>query len=86
MGSSWHPSWVQLGSEWTFSSHSNSEFVSQGIVERLGLDLGSLSGSKIEPKTDLKIRGVQSVKFDSRVDGSSIFEVPGRSKIDKETM
>ena len=55
-------------------------------MERLGLDLGSLSGSKIEPKTDLKIRGVKSVKFDSRVDGSSIFEVPGRSKIDKETM
>ena len=70
MGSSWQPSWVQLGSKSTFSSHSNFEFVSEGTLEPLGLDFDTLSGSKIEPKNELKIRGVKSVKCKSRVDGS----------------
>jgi len=55
-------------------------------LEPLGLDFGSLLGSKIELKNDLKIRHVKSVKFDSRVGGSSIFDVPGTSKIDEKSM
>ena len=86
MDSSWHPTSVQLGSKSTFSSHSNSEFVSEGTLEPLGFDFGILSGYKIEPKNELKIRGVKSVKFDYRSDESSIFDVPGRSKIDQEMM
>ena len=43
-------------------------------------------GSKIEIKTKLKIRSVNNAKFDSRVDGSSIFDVPGRSKIDQKSI
>ena len=37
-------------------------------------------------KSELKIRSVKSAKFDSRVDGSSIFEVPRGSKIDEKSM
>ena len=56
------------------------------MLEPLGLDFGSLLGSKIEPKSDLKIRIVKVAKFDSRVDGSSIFDVSRGSKIDQKSM
>ena len=36
----------------------------------------------MEPKSELKTRGAKFVKFDSRLHGSSIFEVPGWSGID----
>ena len=49
----------------------------------LGLDFEYFLGSKMEPKSELKTRGAKFVKFDSRLHGSSIFEVPGWSEIDK---
>ena len=36
----------------------------------------------MEPKSELKTRGANFAKFDSRPYGSSIFEVPGWSVID----
>ena len=65
---------------------SNFEFVSEGILEPLGLDFGSRLGSEIEHKNDLKISSAKNAKFDSRCSRSSIFDVPGSSKIDQKTM
>ena len=60
--------------------------MSEGILDPRGLDFGSRLESKIEPQNDLKIRSAKSVKFDSRVDGSSILEVSRGSKIDEKSM
>ena len=43
-------------------------------------------GSKIEVNNDLKIRSVKIEKFDSRLDGSSIFEISRETKIDEQSM
>ena len=40
----------------------------------------------MEPKSELKTRGAKFVKCDSRLHGSSIFEVPGWSEIDEKLM
>ena len=65
---------------------SNFEFVSEGILEPLGLDFGSRLGSEIEHKNDLKISSAKNAKFDSRCSESSIFDVPETSKIDEKSM
>ena len=56
------------------------------MSEHLGLDFEDFLGSKMDPKSELKTRGAQCVKFDSRPHGSSIFEVPGWSEIDENLM
>ena len=56
------------------------------MSEHLGLDFEYFLGSKMEPKSELKTRGAKFVKFDSRLHGSSIFEVPGWSEIDEKLM
>ena len=56
------------------------------MSEHLGLDFEYFLGSKMEPKSELKTRGATFVKFDSRLNGSSIFEVPRGSKIDQKSM
>ena len=76
----------QVGLKIDIQLHSNFDFISEGIWEPLGLDFGVVLGSKIEPKKDPKIRSVRNAKFDSRVGGSSIFDVPGTSKIDQKSM
>ena len=80
------PKLGQVGLKIDVQLHSNFELVSEWILEPLGLDFGSLLGSKIESKNYLKIRLVKNAKFDSRVDGSSIFEVSRGSKIDRKSM
>jgi len=60
--------------------------VFEWLREPLGLDFGSVLGSKIEVNNDLKIRSVKIEKFDSRLDGSSIFDVSRESKIDEKSM
>ena len=55
------------------------------IRDPLGLDFESLLGFKIEIKNDLKIRSVKIAKFDSRIDGSSIFKVSGEAKIEEKS-
>ena len=60
--------------------------VFEWLREPLGLDFGSVLGSKIEVNNDLKISTVKSVKFDSRVGGSSIFDLSGESKIDEKSI
>ena len=53
-------------------------------AELLGkIDFEGHLASQIEPESELKTRGVKSAKFDSRVGGSSIFEVPRGSEIDE---
>ena len=76
----------QVGLKIDIQLHSNFEFVSEGILEPLGLDFGCHLGSKIESKSELKIRSVKNAKFDSRVGGDSIFEVPRGSEIDEKSM
>ena len=49
-------------------------------MQPLGLDFGHLLGSKMEHKSELKTGGVETAKFDSRLGGSSIFDVPGYGK------
>ena len=75
------PSWVQVEAKLTSESHPYwhhaSKLVLDWILELLGLDIRHLSGSEMQPKSELKIRGVETAKFDSRVDGSSIFDVLG---------
>ena len=56
------------------------------ILEYLGIVFGSLLGSGMGPQSELEIRSVESHFFDSRLDGSSIFEVPRGSKIDQKSM
>ena len=56
------------------------------MSEHLGLDFEYFSGSKMEPKSELKTRGAKFVKFDSRPHGNSIFEVLGWSEIDEKLM
>ena len=56
------------------------------MSEHLGLDFEYFLGSKMEPKSELKTRGAKFVKFDSRLHGSSVFEVPGGSGIDEKLM
>ena len=65
----------QVGLKIDILVRSNFEFVSEGIWEPLGLDFGSLLCSKTEPKNYLKISSVKNAKCESRVDGSSIFDV-----------
>ena len=76
----------QVGLKIDILLRSNFEFVSEGILEPLGLDFGSRLGFEIEHKNDLKISSAKNAKFDSRCSGSSIFDVPGSSKIDQKTM
>ena len=76
----------QVGLKIDAELHANFKFVSEWILEPLGLDFGSLLGSKIGVKNGLKISNVKSVKFDSRVGGSSIFDLSGESKIDEKAM
>ena len=49
----------QVGLKIDILLRSNFEFVSEGILEPLGLDFGSRLGFKIEHKNDLKIRRVK---------------------------
>ena len=56
------------------------------MSEHLALDLIYLLGSKMEPKSELETRCAKFVKFDFRLHGSSIFEVPGWSGIDEKLM
>ena len=74
------PSWVQVGAKLASKSHPYRHDVSKivlvWILEPLGLVFGQLLGSKMKVKNELKIRGVETAKFDSRIDGSSIFDVP----------
>jgi len=56
------------------------------MSEHLGLDFEDFLGSKMEPKSELKTRGAKFVKFDSRLHGSSLFEIPGWSEIDDKLM
>ena len=80
------PKLGQVGLKIDVYLHSNFDLVSEGIWEPLGLDFGSLLGSKIESKNDLKIRRVKNAKFASRLHGSSIFEVPRVSEFDEKLM
>ena len=74
------PSWVQVGAKLASESHPYwhdvSKLVFDWILEPLGLDFGQLLGSKMKLNNELRIRGVETAKFDSRPDGSSIFDVP----------
>ena len=63
-----------------------SKLVLDWMLEHLGLDFEYFLGSKMEPKSELKTRGAKFVKFDSRLLGSSIFEVPRWSGIDEKLM
>ena len=65
----------QVGLKIDIYLHSNFELVSEWIWEPLGLDFGSLLGSKIELKSELKVRSIENAKYDSRCSGSSIFDV-----------
>ena len=56
------------------------------MLEHLGIDFEDFLGSKMEPKSELKTRGAKFVKFDSRLHGSSIFEVPRCSESDEKSM
>jgi len=56
------------------------------MLEHLGIDFEDFLGSKMEPKSELKTRGAKFVKFDSRLHGSSIFQVRGKSEIDQKSM
>ena len=75
------PSWVQVGANMTSESHPcwhhASKLVLDWILELLGLDIRHLLGSEMQHKSELEIIGVEPAKFDSRIDGSSIFDVPG---------
>ena len=75
------PSWGQVGAKLASKSdsyqHVFSKLVLDSILHPLGLDFGHLLGSKMEPTSELKTRGVKTAKFDSRVHGSSIFDVTG---------
>ena len=54
------------------------------MSEHLGLDFEYFLVSKMEPKSELRTRSAKFVKIDSRLHGSSIFEVPGWSEIDEK--
>ena len=75
------PSLVQIGAKLASESdpyrHVFSKLVLDCMLEPLGLDFGHLLGSKMEPESDLKTRGVKIAKFNSGLHGSSIFDVPG---------
>ena len=77
---------AQVGLKINIQLHSNFEFVSEWILEPLGLDFGGHLGSQIESKNELKIRRVKIAKFDSRLHGSSIFDVSRGSKFDEKSM
>ena len=66
--------------------HTNLDKASVGNLEPLGLDFEGHLASQIEPESELKTRDVKSAKLDSRVGGSSIFEVPRGSEIDEKSM
>ena len=53
------------------------KLILEWILEVLGYDFGHLLGSKMEPTSELKTRGVKTAKFDSCVHGSSILDVTG---------
>ena len=55
-------------------------------MEPLGLDFGGHLAAKIEPESKLKTRSGKSAKFDSRLHGGSIFEVPWGAEIDEKSM
>ena len=77
----WEPTWSQVGAKLASESHPYlhhaSKLVLDWILEPLGLDIRYFLGSEMQPKSELKIRGVETAKFDSRIDGSSIFDVLG---------
>ena len=81
LGAILDPCWVKTDSKTT------SKLI--GFMERisvhLGVDFGTLLGSKIGSKSALKIASWKTVKFDSRLGGGSIFEVPGGSKIERKS-
>ena len=66
--------------------HPNFEPAFEWTREPLRLDFGSLLGSKIEVKNHLEIRSVKIEKIDSRLDGSSIFEISREATIDEKSM
>ena len=72
---SWAPSWSQNAIKIHLEVGQNFDPVSGRILERLGLDFGGVLGAEIESERKLKIRS-------TRLGGSSIFEVPGGSKIE----
>ena len=49
-------------------------------MQPLGLDLGYLLGYEMEHKSELKAKGVEPAKFDSRRGGSSVFDFPRGGK------
>ena len=75
------PTWVQvgakLGSKSSLNFNEKNKLILECILDVFGLDFGHLLGSKMEPTSELKTRGVKTAKFDSRVHGSSIFDVTG---------
>ena len=76
------PKLSQVGLKIGVQLHSNFELILEWILEPLGVDFGRLLGSKMVSKSGLKIRCVKTQKFEFRVDGSVVFEVPRVSKID----
>ena len=70
------PSWGQVGFRiasilaWCFEASSGVDFGASWVR------FWRTFGSKMQPKNQLNIRDVETAKFDSRIDGSSIFDVP----------
>ena len=82
----WGPSWSQVATKIHFEVGLNFDPTSEGILEHLGLDFGGVLGVKMESISELKIRSVKTWKFDSRLGGSLVLEVPGGSKINKKSI
>ena len=49
-------------------------------MQPLGLDFGYLLGYEMVHKSELKTKGVETAKFDSRRGGGSVFDVPRYGK------
>ena len=52
---SWGPSWSQIAIKIHFEVGRIFDFISQGILMHLGLDLGGVLGAKMESKSELKM-------------------------------
>ena len=53
-----------------------SKLVLDSILQPLELDFGHLLKNEMVHKSELKTKGVETAKFDSRRGGSSLFDVP----------
>ena len=61
-------------------------FVFHLIFDPLGVDFGTLVGSKTDPNMGAKSNVAKTQKLAFRLHGNAIFEVPGGSKIDQKSM